>query len=131
MSLAWLMIGILSNDNHFHLAEGTEIEGVEHQPGGRVATILLILGTNKVGEFTKIRFRELALQLLFPTALYLYVFHQKERSLFVFYQILTRHVSGLLQSHDVKDTGCHVCQTSVFHLGGVVVGHVDERHGVE
>ena len=41
------------------------------------------------------------------------------------------HVGRLLQSHDMEDGGSHVGQTTVLHCGRIVVGHIDERHGVE
>ena len=42
-----------------------------------------------------------------------------------------RHVGRLLQSHDVEDGGSNVGQAAVLHGGAVVVGHVDEGHGVQ
>ena len=41
------------------------------------------------------------------------------------------HVGRLLQPHDVEDGGSHVGQTTVLHRCRIVVGHIDERHGVE
>ena len=51
--------------------------------------------------------------------------------LVVLNQTLAGHVGGLLQSHDVQDAGSNVGQTAVLHGGAVVVGHVDEGHGVQ
>ena len=51
--------------------------------------------------------------------------------LVVLNQALAGHVGGLLQSHDVQDAGSNVGQTAVLHGGAVVVGHVDEGHGVQ
>ena len=52
-------------------------------------------------------------------------------SLVVRNEVLARHVGRLLQTHDVEDRGSHVGEASVTHGSRVVVGDVDEGHGVE
>ena len=57
--------------------------------------------------------------------------HRADGLYLVVDEALTRHVGGLGKSHDVKDGRCDVGQTTVFHRGRVVVGHIDERDGIE
>ena len=49
----------------------------------------------------------------------------------IYNQILTCHVGRLLKSHDVQDRGSHVGKATVLHCSRVVVGDIDEGHGVE
>ena len=46
-------------------------------------------------------------------------------------QVLACHLLGLLQAHDMENTGRHVGQNAVLHLCRLIIGHIDKRHGVE
>lgn len=59
MGLSWLVIGILTDNHHLYLVKRTEVEGIENQLAWRIAGILLILCTNRIGEPDKIVFVEL------------------------------------------------------------------------
>jgi hypothetical protein len=50
VGLSWLMIGILSDNHHLHLVERTKIKGIENQLAWRIASIMTILSTNRIGE---------------------------------------------------------------------------------
>ena len=41
------------------------------------------------------------------------------------------HKIPILQSEDMKDGRSHISQTTVFHGGRIVVGHIDERNRVQ
>ena len=41
------------------------------------------------------------------------------------------HVGGLLETHDVEEAGCDVCEDAVLDLGALVLRDIDEGHGVE
>ena len=73
MSLSGLMIGILANDDHLHLVERTEVEGVEDEAGRRVARRLLVLLSDGGRQLLEVRLLELRLQLRLPCGFHLYV----------------------------------------------------------
>ena len=45
----------------------------------------------------------------------------------LFNEAHTRHLLGLLQSHDVEDGRSHVCQDAALHLRALVLCYIDER----
>lgn len=49
----------------------------------------------------------------------------------VFDKVVTRHLIGLLESHDVKDRRCYVGKDTILYLGVLILRHVDKGHGVE
>ena len=59
MGLSGLVVGILTDNHHLHLVERTQVKGIEDQFAWRIASILTILCTNRIGESDKIRLVEL------------------------------------------------------------------------
>ena len=59
VGLSWLMIGVLTDNHHFHLVERTQVKGIEYQFAWGIARVLLILGSNRIGEPDKIILVEL------------------------------------------------------------------------
>ena len=57
--LSWLVIRILTDNHHLHLVERTQVKGIEYQFAWRIARIMLILCTNRIGEPNKVVFVEL------------------------------------------------------------------------
>ena len=49
MCLSLLMVRILPNDDHLHLVEGTEVEGVEDEVAWRIACGGAIFVAHKTG----------------------------------------------------------------------------------
>ena len=73
MGLSRLMVGVLADDDHLHLVEGTEVEGIEDETGRRVAAHGLVLLTHGLGQLCEIGLLKLALQLSLPRLFYLYI----------------------------------------------------------
>jgi hypothetical protein len=72
MSLAWFVVGILTNDDHLHLIEGTEVEGIEYLRTWGIAGrggVLLAHGTSELQEVGLLK---LLLQVFLPSGFYLY-----------------------------------------------------------
>ena len=59
VGLSWLVIGILTDNDNLNLIKWTKIKGVEYQFTWRIARVLLILGSNRIGEPDKIILVEL------------------------------------------------------------------------
>ena len=76
MCLSWLVVGVLSDDDHLDLVEGTEVEGIEDERARRIARTHPVFLTDGSGELGEVGFVELLLQLLFPRRFYLYVNHE-------------------------------------------------------
>ena len=66
MSLSGLVIGILSDDDHFHLVKRTQVESIEDELSWGIAGSGAVLTSHVVGELMKVRLVELPLQLFFP-----------------------------------------------------------------
>ena len=73
MGLSRLVVGVLSDNHHFHLVKRAEVKGVENQPSWRVTGGGLILLSHGICQLCEVRFRELCFQLFFPCRFYLYV----------------------------------------------------------
>ena len=73
MCLAWLMVGVLSDDDHLDLVEGTEVEGIEDERARRIACACPVFLTDGSSELGEVGFDELALQLFLPRRFYLYI----------------------------------------------------------
>ena len=73
VSLTRLMVGILSDDDHLDLVEGTKVEGVEDERTWRIACRRPIFLTDSSSELSEVRFVELTLQVRFPRGFYLYI----------------------------------------------------------
>ena len=73
VGLSWLVVGVLTYDDHLHLVEGAQVEGIEDEASRRVACRGGILVAHGVGELLEVGLRELPLQLHLPRGFYLYV----------------------------------------------------------
>ena len=71
MSLSWFVIGVLSDDNHLHLIERTQIKGVEDELARRIAGAGSIFLSHRLGELFEIRLLKLTLQVFLPCGFYL------------------------------------------------------------
>ena len=65
MCLPWAMIGILTDDHHLHLVDGTEIESIEYQTARGIACGGLILLAYKIRKRDEIRLSKFINVLLF------------------------------------------------------------------
>ena len=61
-----LVIGVLTDDDHFHLVERTKVEGIEDEPARRIARITAILLAHQMGETGEIVFLKLRPKLPLP-----------------------------------------------------------------
>lgn len=73
MCLAWTMIRILTDDDDFHLVEGTKIKSIEYQPSRRITRRNAIFLSHKIRQADKIVFLKFTGKLLFPAGFYLHV----------------------------------------------------------
>lgn len=73
MRLTWFVIGVLTNDDHLHLVEGTEVEGVEYLGTWRIAGCGGVLLTHGACKLLEVGLLKLLLQVFFPSGFYLYV----------------------------------------------------------
>ena len=73
MSLAWLVVGILPDDDHLYLIKGTQVESIEDQPAWRIAGSCLVLLSHLLRKLHEVGLLKLSLQLLLPRRFYLYV----------------------------------------------------------
>ena len=71
------MVGILADDHHLHLVEGTEVKGVEDQMARWETLLRSVLLFHLLGEAGKVRLVKLCAQVLFPGRFYLYVHNEK------------------------------------------------------
>ena len=67
------MIGVLSDDDHLHLIERAQVEGIENQSARWIARRRLVFLANNSRQMLEIGLVELPLQLLFPRGFYLYI----------------------------------------------------------
>jgi hypothetical protein len=67
------VVGILADDDHLHLIEGTEVEGVEDESPRRVACGCSVFLPHTFCQLLEIGLGKLALQPLLPRFFYLYV----------------------------------------------------------
>ena len=72
--LSGFMVGVLSEDDHFHLVERAQAEGIEDTLSGRITGVLLVLLPHGIDEAGKIRLVKLCTYILLPRFFYLY-FH--------------------------------------------------------
>lgn len=61
VGLPWLMVGILPDDNDFHLVKGTMVEGIENESCWGIAGATSILLANKRRQPFELRFIKLGL----------------------------------------------------------------------
>ena len=73
--LHWLMVRVLPDDDHLHSVEGTEVKGIEDEAARWIASVLRVLGTNRIGESDKVGLVELTIQILLPAWFYLDIHH--------------------------------------------------------
>ena len=73
VSLAGLVVGVLADDDHLHLVEGAQVEGIEDEAARRIAGSSGVFLSHAFGQLCEIGFLKLALQVLLPCGLYLYV----------------------------------------------------------
>jgi hypothetical protein len=67
------MVGVLSEDDHFHLVERAQAEGIENALSGRIAGVLPVLLPHGIGEVGKVRLVKLCTDILLPRFFYLYI----------------------------------------------------------
>jgi len=82
MRLPRLMIGILPDDDHLHLIEGTEIEGIEDEFARRIAHRMHVLRAHRLRQLCEIRLLELGAEISLPTLLNLYAHKRFFENLF-------------------------------------------------
>ena len=73
VSLSWLVIRILTDDDHLHLVERTEVEGIEDQSAGRIAGGLLILLSHGLCQLCEIGLLKLLSEMRPPRGFDLYI----------------------------------------------------------
>ena len=73
MSLSRFMVRVLSDDDHLHLVERTQVEGIEDQSSRRIARSGVVFLSDGGGQLCEVRLLELLLQVFLPGWLYLYV----------------------------------------------------------
>ena len=73
MGLSRSMIGILSQDDHFHPVERTQVERVENKFAGGIDRCGLVFLPHKVGQADEVVLVEFRHQVLFPAVFYLYI----------------------------------------------------------
>ena len=73
MRLSYIVIGILPDNDDFHLIKRTEIEGVEDEFSRWEALIFFVFAAYKLRKGCEIGLFKLAAELLFPSVFYFYV----------------------------------------------------------
>lgn len=70
--LSWLVIGVLTDNHHFHLVERTQVKGIKYQFAWGIARSSLILLSHSLSKLRKVRLFKLATKVSLPRFLYLY-----------------------------------------------------------
>ena len=73
MRLTWFMVGVLTNDNHLHLVEGTEVESIENLGTWWITGRRGVLLTHGASELLEVGLLKLLLQVFLPSGFYLYI----------------------------------------------------------
>ena len=71
--LSWLMVGILTNNNHLHLMKGAEIESIENESARRITRAAPIFLTYSSSQLLEIGLLKLFQQMFLPSGFYLHV----------------------------------------------------------
>jgi hypothetical protein len=69
------MVGVLPDDNHLHLMERAQVEGIENPFSRRIARAAPVLRLHRLREANEVILLKFRGQLFFPTLFYLYI-HQ-------------------------------------------------------
>ena len=80
LGLSWLMVWVLSDNNHLHIVKRANIKSIKNEFSRRITSLCGIFVAHKVYKLGKVRLLKLGLQTLVPRRFYLYI-HDKSNVL--------------------------------------------------